>query len=230
MAEHEGRMETKHLKVINMLLAVIAAVAVVALVVVLQQANQEDSSTNGDQQAGDSNANDQPDDMVVERMADPEYRAALKALADERRRVVSEASGITKQMEAIVKVIIKNKVAEGVELSEDELKALARQDPKWVALDARIVELHTQLLDLRSRAETLVRERMKEQYAARAESAPNIFHAPPEIKLGPDTEAILQQASILTNRPPPVQRPNPAQHVVQPVDETEDSASVPQSE
>jgi len=156
---------------------------------------------------------------VEERMADPVYVEALKALTVERRGKAGEAHAIRVKMDARVAAAAAELKAEAGTaavtaaaspaagsdvgaLQDEALRERLSRDPEWVALEAEQAAVQRALLDIQGRVAVLIRERMKAQAARRPAKAEGSTVRPAAVNHVTNSPVLMQpEPVVITNVP-----------------------------
>jgi hypothetical protein len=164
--------------------------------------------------------------MVVERMGDPDYRAALKALTDERRETVGAAAVVRSKMETLATELTTQLREDDAETTQTAIEAGIRQHPQWSVLEAELSDIQKQLAEIRRRTLSTVRGRMSEQYAARRGARPT---PPPRdrviVRVATNTMVLASEPIVVTNRPGGTVKPLPVKPERTPVANPQPSAT-----
>ncbi len=218
MAENGKGTLSKGMKTV---IAVLVLLVVVLALVVSQLARQcvnrpGETGTQGRAPSAAQPAKTFPD-MADERMADEGYRAALKALTDERRETAIEARKVAEQMRVIVAASTQTLRQQGGEVSAEQIEAHARKQPDWPPLEAKRTELETKLADIQARTQKTISDRMNEQYAARR-GAISLVSNRVAVSAATNTIEFATEPIIVTNKPGTPPREFPASPVRKPAE------------
>ncbi len=146
--------------------------------------------------------------LVQERMEDPVYVETLKAQVEERRAVIGEAAAVRERMEIRVAAAEAELIAEAqarggpdvvaATVTEEAIQTRVQQHPEWAGLEAEQERIQARLAVIQHRTETIVRERMQQQYVQRqgpkvpVKPPPVIHVMPNEIQM--ETEPVIMDA------------------------------------
>lgn len=131
-------------------LVAVAVAAIVCLVVVFYGCSRKNEP------APEGENKPAAEGEVVNRLEDPQYRAALDERLNAQKELTTLRYRLVTEMQAKI-AAAKERLA-----TEDEavLKAELEKDPEWNSLYKRVEDLNTALEDERKRAEAVVRNRI----------------------------------------------------------------------
>jgi hypothetical protein len=222
MASNKDIMKTQN----NRPVIVILALLVVGLAVAIFVWRTGDADTLDDNGAtAATNAASKPfPNMVEERMGDPDYKAALKALTDERREAVVAAAAVRASMQKLADEAAAQLRDAELPVDPDAVQTRTRQHAQWLPLEADLKAHQAKLDEIQSRTQALISGRMNEQYAARRRTGGAPRPQGVTVTRAPETLPLATEPIVITNRPggsmklpPSLPEPKPVTVTVQPV-------------
>jgi hypothetical protein len=224
MARREDGMKSKNIN-ITIAVVVLLLVGLAAILWVSHRAGEAGRTMAGQGAVSATNEVAGPlPDMVVERMADPDYRAALRALTDERREAVVAAAAVRASMQKLADEAAAQLRDAELPVDPDAVQTRTRQHAQWLPLEADLKAHQAKLDEIQSRTQALISGRMNEQYAARRRTGGSPRPQGVTVTRAPETLPLATEPIVITNRPggsmklpPSLPEPKPVTVTVQPV-------------
>ncbi len=201
MARREDGMKSKNIN-ITIAIVVLLLVGLAAILWVSHRAGAANRAPEGQGTVSATNEVSGPlPDMVVERMADPDYRAALRALTDERREAVVAAAAVRASMQKLADEAAAQLRDAELPVDPEAVQTRTRQHAQWLPLEAELRAHQAKLDEIQTRTQTLISGRMNEQYAARRRTGGSPRPQGVTVTRAPETLPLATEPIVITNRP-----------------------------